>query len=485
MQKTPFAGLTVLEPNESLYSDNAAFIERDRFEIDRELKIGVKTHRHDALAGLHAPIHGPSGVVIGSGGSVPAGVALTLGLTFVDAQGGETLLGPTQLVTTPSPIQAPTTGLVGTPEYSAGSLGVDTYTYAITYRDENGGETPLGPPVVITRDPGYANATIVISNIKPGGEWPEPSIAAAILYRARAGGEYVRLAEVTTDAFADDGSVSPDCDIHPPSFNTNTTGGTNQIKVTLGSAEVAGSGEVERAAIRLYCSQSGIFDEDCLVGSYPTGSAGATTFIQSLALLAGQPPDLNRSFGGADKIDPDTELLDWHWKRPVSKVGELPVSAEEGDVRAILSAEGPTFYVYLKGSWQKLVTLPSRVWKKVVTGKLAHNVTGSANFEPGSSAMHILKMKVNKKCRVRVYGDTAARTADLERPIGTDPTGDHGVQLDYAAPTEGGSTVRITPPVHAANLDEPAKDKIYLSITNEDTEGAVEVEFLLIPMEVV
>lgn len=351
MQKAPFSGITALDPNESIYTDNSAFVSRDRFEIDRELKLGVKTHRHNALSGLSNPVSPPSGLVVGSGGSIPAGISLTLGVTYVDVDGGETLVGPTALVTTPSPVQAPTSELTAAVETTAGTLDVDTFTYAFTYVDGSGGETPLGPPVVVVRPPGFANAKIKLQGFAPGSEFPEPAIVAARLYRARAGGEYVFLAEVVTNTFTDDGSVSPDCDRHPPSFNLNTTGGANQIQVTLPENPVVGSGHVGSAFISLYCSQSGTFDESCLVGRYPTGSAGAKVFVTSLSLLDAQPPDVNRSFGGAAQIDPDTELLDWHWKRPVAGSGLLsPGGAVNGDARVVL--EDGSIWVFTGGEWK-------------------------------------------------------------------------------------------------------------------------------------
>lgn len=353
MQKAPFSGITALDPNESLYTDNSAFVQRDRFEIDRELKLGVKTHRHNGLAGLANPVSAPSGLVIGSGGSIPAGLSLTLGVTYQDPDGGETLVGPTTLVTTPSPVQAPTTQLAAAIEYTAGILDVDTFTYAFTYVDGSGGETPLGPPTVVVRSPGFANARVKLSGQAPGGEFPDAAIVAARIYRARAGGEFVFLAEVGTGTFTDDGSVSPDCDRHPPNFNLNSTGGANQIEVTLPPNPPTGSGNVERAFINLYCSQSGTFDESCLVGRYPTGSAGASLFVTSLDLLDAQPPDVNRSFGGAAQIDPDTELLDWHWKRPVANEGALPEDAEAGDARVALDTG--TIWVYDGVIWKEAV----------------------------------------------------------------------------------------------------------------------------------
>ncbi len=43
----------------------------------------------------------------------------------------------------------------------------------------------------------------------------------------------------------------------------------------------------------------------------------------------------------------------------------------------------------------------------------------------------LLKIETDIPARVRVYDSTAARTADASRPIGTDPTGAHGVILDF------------------------------------------------------
>lgn len=345
MQKTPFSGLTVLEPGESIYADNSAFIDRDRYEIDRDLKIGAKTHRHDGGSGVPDPIVAPSGIVIGSGGNIPAGLNLSLGLTWEDAYGGETRLSQVNLVVTGSPLGSPSNAITAVADYTAGSLDTDTFTYAITYSDGEGGETPIGPSVIVTRDPGFANARIKLEGLNVG--MSEAGAAAWRLYRARSGGEYVLLATGTTATFTDDGTVSAQCDVHPPNFNTNTTGGKNQIKVTLPSETAAGE-----EFINLYCSQSGSFDESCLVGQYPTGSAGSNVFITSLELLDHQPPDVNRSYGGASKIDPDTELIDWHWKRPVATEGDLPTEGEgteEGDVRVSLADHSA--FIFIEGAW--------------------------------------------------------------------------------------------------------------------------------------
>lgn len=344
MEKTPFIGLTILEPGESIYADNSAFISRDRREIDRGLHIGIKTHRHDGTAGLANPLAPPSGLVVGSGGTIGAGLSLTLGYTLEDASGGETLLSPTTLVTTPGQMEAPQVAPTALVKYTEGTLDTDTFTYAITWDDGEGGETPMGPSVTITRDPGFANGQIELNGLAVG--MAEAGAVGWRLYRARSGGNYVFLAEGATEKFVDDGTSVAQCDVHPPSFNVNTTGAINQLQYTLPSEE--DDPEIAKATwLNLYCSLSGDFNESSLLLQVPVGSAGAEFMFTSLEFLDAQPPDVNRSYGGANKIDPDQELIDWHWKRPVVAFADLPTKeegAEDGDVRAV--KEEALLYTY-------------------------------------------------------------------------------------------------------------------------------------------
>lgn len=43
----------------------------------------------------------------------------------------------------------------------------------------------------------------------------------------------------------------------------------------------------------------------------------------------------------------------------------------------------------------------------------------------------LLKVETDIAARVRAYTDTASRTADAARAVGTDPTDEHGVILDF------------------------------------------------------
>ena len=108
MEKSLFAGLTILDPDESILEDNGAFTKRDRQTIDRFLELGAKTHRHDGTDGLANPPSEMDGTAVASAGQIPADISFSLAYTLEDDQGGETLLSPQITVATPSVIEPPT-----------------------------------------------------------------------------------------------------------------------------------------------------------------------------------------------------------------------------------------------------------------------------------------------------------------------------------------------------------------------------------------
>jgi hypothetical protein len=186
MRKSLFAGLTILEPDESILSDDGSFIGADRDTIDRFLEIGAKTHRHTGEAGLANPeLPLPSVQAISSGGFINGDVTFVVGYTLVDGDGGETLISPTTSVTTAPPLSPPIQAPTAAIDYSAGALLVDTYYYALTYVDSEGGETPPGAWSSVEREPGFANARCF------SPVWT----TASRLHQRRAGGSTGPLAE--------------------------------------------------------------------------------------------------------------------------------------------------------------------------------------------------------------------------------------------------------------------------------------------------
>lgn len=334
MRKTLFAGLTALSPDEAVTADNGAFTGRDRDTIDRLLELGAKTHRHDGSLGLQDPPSPMGASAIASGGTLAAGEEFSLAYTLEDDDGGETLLAPVVSFATPQPISAPFAALAGEAVYEeGGDLPTDTYYYAYTFVDGSGGETPIGPARGVERQPGFAEAKVVLS----GFTAPMASAGAAgwRLYRAVGGGDFGYLASGTTDSFTDDGSIEANCDLTPLPDEVNTTNGDNSFEIILPSADVFVS---SATAINVYMSNNGEFVGDVLLEQFPLSSAGLKVLYRSIDLLEGQPPDVSTSIGGASLIDPDTELLDWHWKRPVTASASLP-SGVLGDVRLVLNPD--------------------------------------------------------------------------------------------------------------------------------------------------
>ena len=364
MEKTPFAGLTILEPGEGLDTDNGAFIDRDRRTIDQFLQLGAKLHRHNGAAGLSNPLVPASAAVVASAGAIQSDLTISLGYTLEDAQGGETMLAPLAVVSTGPPMDIPPAAPSAAVDYTAGSLQVDSYYYAVTWADGEGGETPAGPAAFAERAPGFASGRVVLTNLSYG-----MAAAGAVgwrLFRAIGGGTYDLLATggAAEDEFVDDGTSAVDCDSHPPTDSQNTTRQINSLLVTLPTAP---SGAV---GINLYGSQTGDFGEASSLGQFPIASGGQTAVFRALNFTDATPPDVNTSVGGASLIDPDTELLDWHWKRPVAASAELG-SGARGDVRLV--EDGGRLYAVLGASAGKAVA-----WTRIASAAAVSPLAASA-----------------------------------------------------------------------------------------------------------
>jgi hypothetical protein len=346
VRKTLFAGLTVLSSDESVTEDGGAFIGRDRDSIDRYLELGAKTHRHDGSVGLADPVTIMDGTALASGGAIGADRSFSISYTLEDGSGGETLIAPSILVSTPQPLDPPFVAPTGEAEYEmGGDLPVDTYYYAFSFSDDGGGETPIGPALPVERAPGYTEAHVTLAGM--GAAVASASAGSWRLYRAVGGGEFGYLASGTADSYVDDGSAQANCDITPLTEEVNTTNGDNSLEIRLPSADVR---VAESTFINVYLSEAGDFVGDVLLQQFPLASAGQSVLYRDITTVEGQPPDVNSSIGGASQIDPDTELLDWHWKRPVANEAALPVDAEEGDVRVLLDSGNP--WVYVSGAWE-------------------------------------------------------------------------------------------------------------------------------------
>lgn len=485
MRKTIFAGLLVPEPGESINEDNGSFF-TDRDTIDHLLEVGAKTHRHNGLNGLATPITAPGASILASGGTIPAGESITLGYTLEDATRGETMLSEVAVVSTPPPIQAPQAAPSGSFASDHGSLLVNTYFYALTYTDGEGGETPLGPARQVERPPGFASGHIEVSNLTFGLE--AAGASGWRLYRATGGASYNLLAAggLGEDTFDDDGSKSLDCSAHPPAGELNTTSGINQLRVELPSELPE-----EVAFINLYATVSGDFTGGSFLTRVPVASAGGVMVFSSLELGTDSPPDVNLSIGGAHKIDPDTEILDWHWKRPVATFAELPGEAEEGDVRIVLDEDAA--YVWSGTEWVPIGSGEGGGGGFKTTGPGGEDVVGVTFFEeeegyegaepvdlaaPHKPLTEAVNGESKKKLEVKEFGVLIAGPAKggefLYNATDAKSVGDNAIRAIFKT----GSDLSIFAQVHlnAKMRFSPNQKVLHALVTN--IEGSQQLQIL-------
>ena len=84
---------------------------------------------------------------------------------------------------------------------------------------------------------------------------------------------------------------------------------------------------------------------------------------------------------------------------------------------------------------------------------------------------------------LRIYTDSASRTADVNRSVGEDPSPGSGVIAEVV--TTGVSTSQIISPfVTGGNLEEPVSDTIYIAITNQSgTSQSITANLTILKLE--
>jgi hypothetical protein len=366
MHRTAFAGLTALDPNDQITVDGSSFLYGNTPIIDRLLRVGCVTHRHDAHLGIGNPVGTLSASVTQTGGQIPAGTTIYMGYTLVDSQGGETMLSPVVTVNTQGPIIPDVEPPTASAQYTGGQLPVGGYSYAINYRDAAGGRTELQPAVFVEREPGHASGQVLLGELDAG---LGGGLVSWELWRAGEGGNYDLLASGATNTFLDTGYTCTDCTAEPPTVNT--TNETSHLEVrlpTVGSDPYVASA----STIDVYFTTDGSFSTPALQGVYPVASAGDTFNVTALELDLGSPPNANRSLAGAHKIDFDSETTG-PWRDAVAASGVLPsVGNQDGDVREVLSDHS----VYIWNATAKAWERPNTHMCETQTWSIAGAVSG-------------------------------------------------------------------------------------------------------------
>jgi len=92
------------------------------------------------------------------------------------------------------------------------------------------------------------------------------------------------------------------------------------------------------------------------------------------------------------------------------------------------------------------------------------------------------KVTVDKQCWVRIYSDTAARTADATRSQGTDPADGSGVIAEIISTTAGTQVFKMTPAI-IGWLDNSETTVPVAVQNNSGTTGTVQVTIDALKLE--
>lgn len=95
----------------------------------------------------------------------------------------------------------------------------------------------------------------------------------------------------------------------------------------------------------------------------------------------------------------------------------------------------------------------------------------------------LFRVTTSAPVRVRAYSKAAYRLADLNRPLGIEPTGEIGLILEVAT-TSNNLELDLAPLTWGANLELEQSENIPLTVTNTGFEATqVNINFLLITAE--
>jgi hypothetical protein len=440
MRHTDFAGLTELEPGESIGLDDFGLQSRNPRLIDFFLQLGARLHRHDAHTALATPTVAPGLAVANTGGALPGGVDFTVGYTAVDAFGGETLLSPDDTIALPTSVDAPDSVGTLTMDYTGGTLGAGTYYYVKTWVDGAGGETTASGVAEIDRDPGGATARVQFTNLNA-------SIPAGAtgwrIYKSAMGGLFGLVASGNTATWTDDGSAATDAAVRPPT--ANTTNSANVVTITIPSAGQLPAGAT---GFRIYGTFGVSFSDPALIREEPIANAGDAFEVTAWAPLLGTPPVVATAIAGAAKIDPDTELIDFPWKRSVTTSSALPANGNTlGDAR--VTRDTLHMWMWDGGQWRDLTAIAQEPegWTTV-----PDSPTGAVNWESSADASHeaasyyrtrdgVVRFKGTMTSLAGfTYGAASATVAEM--PTGYRPDVGVGESLEFLCPffATGGST---------------------------------------------
>lgn len=307
---TEHFGFTRVGDGESLAKDGYKALDLDRVTMDNLLYALFNAPR-DGTGRLDDPTDEPSASVALGDGSLPGGTTFYYCIAYLDQWGLETAASPEIEVITNDPVDGPTAAGFSIAT-SGGSLVAGYYSYGISAITTAGEETTVDYQTDVRLDSGSANRITLDMPDLPAGA------TAFRVYRARPGQEELYyLDETASGTYIDDGDVTEDTSIVPPTFND--TNSSCSVEVTLAGGDVPEG----VFAWRLYrTTESGIYDGYNLVHTVTEGVSELDSTPRDSwvdlgdGLLQGQPRGASATvgggsalgFGGTDPDDPNSTL---------------------------------------------------------------------------------------------------------------------------------------------------------------------------------
>ena len=124
----------------------------------------------------------------------------------------------------------------------------------------------------------------------------------------------------------------------------------------------------------------------------------------------------------------------------------------------------------------------TRVNEAETTSSIADGASGNVAFSTLGKSFGLLKVTVDKECWVRIYSDTASRTADATRTQGTDPADGSGVIAEFISTTSGTQVFKVTPSI-IGWLDNSETTVPVAVQNNSGTTGTVQVTIDALKLE--
>lgn len=204
--------------------------------------------------------------------------------------------------------------------------------------------------------------------------------------------------------------------------------------------------------------------------------AGGTVMVNDVAVTV---VGANRSVGAADATFPRVDLVTVHNSGTVAVTPGLPAARPawplipaDSAVLAMLTIPPGLGAVTNQEVLDKRVLLATKLRQTVTVAygpiTAGGSVTSTITLATG---FRLLSLATSAAARVRLYDRASRATADVSRPIGALPSGDHGLILEYVT-TADVLSASLSPEVDGHSMEVPPTAAIPITLTNMTASSA-------------